>query len=198
MMTTAYDTVLPDGSKNKNPFEQGAGQVDPKRYLNPGLLYLNGVKDWAAFLDGKGLSDFPGIDPIDGSDLNQASISIGSLTSAQTVTRTVTSTEKVHLHRQASVPGVNIKVTPSAAQVRPSRPDEDLHGHVRQRQRPVEQWATGSLTWTSAKNSVRSPIALFPVTADAPAEVTGTGVDAAPRWTSPPASPVIWHSGSRV
>ncbi len=78
MMTTAYDTVLPDGSKNTDPFEQGAGQIDAKRYLNPGLLYLNGFKDWAAFLDGKGLSDFPGIDPIDGSDLNQASISIGS------------------------------------------------------------------------------------------------------------------------
>jgi hypothetical protein len=42
---------------------------------------------------------------------------------------------------------------------------------------PVEQWATGSLTWTSKKNTVRSPIAVFPVTADAPAEVEGSGVD---------------------
>ena len=32
MMTTAYDTVNPDGSANKDPFQQGAGQVDPKRY----------------------------------------------------------------------------------------------------------------------------------------------------------------------
>ncbi len=177
MMTTAYDTVLPDGSKNTDPFEQGAGQVDPKRYLNPGLLYLNGVKDWAAFLDGKGLSDFPGIEPIDGSDLNQASISIGSLASAQTVTRTVTSTEKGTFTAKASVPGVDVKVTPQ--QLKFDKPGQTKSFTVTfdNKSAPVEEWATGSLTWKSAKNSVRSPIAVFPVTADAPAEVTGTGVD---------------------
>ncbi|MDR2999411.1 MAG: S8 family peptidase, partial [Microbacterium sp.] len=79
LMTTAYDTVNADGSKNSDPFQQGAGQVDPKRYLNPGLLYLNGTADWAAFLEGKGLATFDGIEPIDGSDLNLASISIGTL-----------------------------------------------------------------------------------------------------------------------
>lgn len=177
MMTTAYDTVLPDGSKNTDPFEQGAGQVDARRYLNPGLLYLNGVKDWAAFLDGKGLSDFPGIEPIDGSDLNQASISIGSLASAQTVTRTVTSTEKGTFTATASVPGVNVKVTPSQLKFDRAGQTKTFTVTFDNKSAPVEQWATGSLTWTSAKNTVRSPIALFPVTADAPAEVTGTGVD---------------------
>ncbi|MGS0561581.1 S8 family serine peptidase [Microbacterium aurugineum] len=177
MMTTAYDTVLPDGSKNTNPFEQGAGQVDATRYLNPGLLYLNGVKDWAAFLDGKGLSDFPGIDPIDGSDLNQASISIGSLASAQTVTRSVTSTQKGTFTAKASVPGVHVKVTPS--QLTFDKPGQTKTFTVTfdNTDAPVEQWATGTLTWTSKKNTVRSPIAVFPVTADAPAEVTGTGAD---------------------
>ena len=177
MMTTAYDTVLPDGSKNTNPFEQGAGQVEPKRYLNPGLLYLSGVKDWAAFLDGKGLSDFPGIDPIDGSNLNQASISIGSLASAQKVTRSVTSTEKGVFTAKATVPGVNVKVEP--AQLTFDKPGQTKTFTVTfdNASAPVEQWATGSLVWKSKKNTVRSPIAVFPVTADAPAEVTGTGVD---------------------
>lgn len=177
MMTTAYDTVLADGSKNTNPFEQGAGQVDPKRYLNPGLLYLNGIKDWAAFLDGKGLSDFPGIDPIDGSDLNQASISIGSLASAQTVTRSVTSTEAGTFTATASVPGVDVKVEP--AQLRFDKPGQTKTFTVTfdNDTAPVEEWATGSLVWKSTKNAVRSPIAVFPVTADAPAEVEGTGVD---------------------
>lgn len=177
MMTTASDTVLPDGSKNTNPFEQGAGQVDARRYLNPGLLYLNGVKDWAAFLDGKGLSDFPGIEPIDGSDLNQASISIGSLASAQTVTRSVTSTEKGTFTAKASVPGVNVTVTPQ--QLTFDKPGQTKTFTVTfdNADAPVEQWATGSLTWTSRKNTVRSPIAVFPVTADAPAEVTGSGAD---------------------
>ncbi|WP_052703573.1 S8 family serine peptidase [Microbacterium sp. SA39] len=177
MMTTAYDTVLADGSPNTNPFEQGAGHVDPTRFFNPGLLYLNGAKDWAAFLDGKGLSDFPGIEPIDGSDLNQASISIGTLASAQTVTRSVTSTEKGVFTAKASVPGVNVKVTPQ--QLTFDKPGQTKTFTVTfdNASAPVEQWATGSLVWTSAKNTVRSPIAVFPVTADAPAEVTGSGVD---------------------
>src|SRR5690606_23175823 len=119
----------------------------PKRYLNPGLLYLNGVKDWAAFLDGKGLSDFPGIEPIDGSDLNQASISIGSLASAQTVTRTVTSTEKGTFTAKASVPGVNVKVTPQ--QLKFDKPGQTKTFTVTfdNKSAPVEEWATGSLTW---------------------------------------------------
>lgn len=177
MMTTAYDTVLADGTKNTNPFEQGAGQVDPRRFLTPGLLYLNGVKDWSAFLDGKGLSDFPGIEPIDGSDLNQASISIGSLASAQTVTRSVTSTEKGTFTAKASVAGVNVRVTPQ--QLKFDKPGQTKTFTVTfdNASAPVEQWATGSLTWTSKKNTVRSPIAVFPVTGDAPGEVTGTGVD---------------------
>lgn len=177
MMTTAYDTVLADGSANTNPFEQGAGHVDPTRFFAPGLLYLNGVKDWSAFLDGKGLSDFPGIEPIDGTELNQASISIGSLASAQTVTRSVTSTEKGTFTASASVPGVDVRVTP--AQLSFDKPGQTKTFTVTfdNDSAPVEEWATGSLTWKSAKNSVRTPIAVFPVTADAPAEVEGTGVD---------------------
>jgi len=176
MMTTAYDTVNADGSPNRDPFQQGAGQVDPKRMFNPGLLYLNDVVDWMAFLEGKGLADFPG-DPIDGSDLNAASISIGSLASAQTVTRTVTATERGTFTASVDVPGVNVTVSPSTLKFDRAGQKATYTVTFDNQSAPVEQWATGSLTWTSKKNTVRSPIAVFPVTADAPAEVTGTGVD---------------------
>lgn len=176
MMTTAYDTVNPDGSKNKDPFQQGAGQVDPKRMFNPGLLYLNDVPDWVAFLEGKGLADFPG-EPIDGSDLNVASFSIGSLASTQTVTRTVTATEKGTFTASVDVPGVKVTVSPSTLKF--TKPGQKATYKVTfdNQSAPVEQWATGSLTWSNKKQTVRSPIAVFPVTADAPAEVAGTGVD---------------------
>lgn len=176
MMTTAYDTVNADGSPNRDPFSQGAGQVDPKRMFNPGLLYMNDVVDWMAFLEGKGLADFPG-DPIDGSDLNAASISIGSLASAQTVSRTVTSTEKGTFTASVDVPGVDVTVSPSTLKFDRAGQKATYTVTFDNQSAPVEQWATGSLTWTSKKNTVRSPIAVFPVTADAPAEVTGTGVD---------------------
>lgn len=179
MMTTAYDTVNPDGSANKDPFQQGAGQVDPKRYFNPGLLYLNDVPDWAAFLEGKGLAEFDGVEPIDGSDLNIASFSIGSLASAQSVTRTVTATEKGTFTASVDLPGVDVTVEPSTLKF--TKPGQTATYTVTfdNQSAPVEQWATGSLTWTSKSNSVRSPIAVFPVTADAPAEVEGTGVEGA-------------------
>ena len=177
MMTTAYDTVNADGSKNRNPFEQGAGQVDPTRYFNPGLLYLNGAKDWAAFLEGKGLGAFDGVDPIDGSDLNIASFSIGSLASAQTVTRTVTATEKGTFTASVDLPGVKTTVTPSTLKFDRAGQTATFTVTFDNQSAPVEQWATGSLTWTSKKNTVRSPIAVFPVTADAPPEASGTGVD---------------------
>ena len=177
LTTTAYDTVNPDGSKNTDPFEQGAGQVDARRYLNPGLLYLNGPADWAAFIEGKGLGAFDGVDPIDGSDLNIASIAIGSLASAQTVTRTVTAAQAGTYTASVSVPGVTATVSPSTLKF--TKPGQTATYTVTfdNQTAPVEQWATGSLTWTSKKNTVRSPIAVFPVTADAPAEVAGAGAD---------------------
>ncbi|MCK3768755.1 S8 family serine peptidase [Microbacterium aerolatum] len=177
MMTTAYDTVNADGSKNTDPFQQGAGQVDPTRFFDPGLLYLNGVADWAAFLEGKALADFDGVEPIDGSDLNLASISIGKLASAQSVTRTVTSTEAGTFTAHADVPGVGVSVEPSTLTFGGAGETATYTVTFDNESAPVEQWATGSLTWTSEKNSVRTPIAVFPVTADAPAEVEGTGVD---------------------
>ncbi|WP_341976179.1 S8 family serine peptidase [Microbacterium sp. LWO13-1.2] len=177
MMTTAYDTVLADGSANTNPFEQGAGHVDPTRYFEPGLLYLNGIADWAAFIEGKDLAEFDGVEPIDGSDLNIASISIGSLASAQTVTRTVTSTEAGTFTASVDVPGVDVTVEPATLEFGAAGETATFNVTFDNKSAPVEQWATGSLTWSSDSNTVRSPIAVFPVTADAPAEVAGTGVD---------------------
>ena len=177
LMTTASNTVLADGSENTNPFEQGAGQVEPTRFFEPGMLYLNGAADWAAFLEGKQLAEFDGIDPIDGSDLNLASISIGTLTSEQTVTRTVTSTAAGTYTASAEVAGLDVTVEPSTLTFGAAGETATFTVTVDNVSAPVEQWATGSLTWTGEDHEVRSPIAVFPVTADAPAEVAGTGVD---------------------
>ncbi|WP_406250606.1 S8 family serine peptidase [Microbacterium sp. M] len=177
LMTTASNTVLADGSENTNPFEQGAGQVEPTRFFEPGMLYLNGAADWAAFLEGKQLAEFDGIDPIDGSDLNLASISIGTLTSEQTVTRTVTSTAAGTYTASAEVAGLDVTVEPSTLTFGAAGETATFTVTVDNVSAPVEQWATGSLTWTGEDREVRSPIAVFPVTADAPAEVAGTGVD---------------------
>ncbi|MFJ6651605.1 S8 family serine peptidase [Microbacterium sp. NPDC091313] len=174
MMTTAYDTVNDDGTTNTDPFSQGAGHVDPTRFFEPGLLYLNGPDDWAAFLQGKGLADF-GVEPIDGSDLNLASISIGALSKPQTVTRTVTATTAGTYTASIEVPGLDAVVEPSSITLAEGESKTFTVTFTRTTA-AAEEWTTGSLTWTGGGTTVRSPIAIQPVTADAPAEVSGTGI----------------------
>jgi len=175
MMTSAYDTVDADGAPVTDPFAQGAGHVDPTKYFDPGLLYLNGPADWAAFLQGKGLGDF-GVQPIDGSDLNLASISIGSLAKPQTVTRTVTSTQAGTFTASVDVPGLDATVEPSTLQFGAAGETKSFTVTFSRTTAPAEQWTTGFLTWKSGTTQVRSPIAVKPTTAEAPAEVSGTGV----------------------
>lgn len=177
LMTTAYDTVNADGSRNTDVFAQGAGQVDAKRYLNPGLLYLNGLQDWAEYIEGVLPGTFDGVQPIDASDLNVASIAIGTLASAQTVTRTVTATAPGTYTAVASIPGVNVTVEPSVLTFSKAGESKSFTVTFDNSSAPVEKWASGSLTWKGQAGNVRSPLAVFPVTADAPAELSATGAD---------------------
>ncbi len=178
LMTTAYDLKDAAGDPSTDPFAQGAGHVDPKKYFEPGLLYLNGTMDWLEYLKGSGYDlGVPGVEPIDPSDLNLASISIGSLAKPQTVKRTVTATAAGTYNATVSVPGMTAVVSPSTLTFGAAGESQDFTVTFTNATAPVEKWATGFLTWTSADTTVRSPIAIFPVTADAPADVAGNGMN---------------------
>ncbi|KRA25051.1 hypothetical protein ASD65_11915 [Microbacterium sp. Root61] len=176
LMTTAYDTVNSDGSAFTDPFSQGAGHVDPKKYLDAGLVYNNGPTDWAAYLKGVGLADL-GVPAIDASDLNLASIAIGTLSKAQTVTRTVTATGPGTYQASASIPGVTTTVSPATLSFGAAGEQKSFTVTFQNSSAPVEEWATGFLTWTGDNGKVvRSPLAVQPVTADAPKNVLGEGI----------------------
>lgn len=173
MMTTAYNTVNDDGSQSTDPFAQGAGHVDPTKFFDAGLIYDNGPADWAAFLQGKGLRDF-GVEPIDGSDLNLASIAIGSLSGEQTVTRTVRATTAGTYTASVDLPGFTATVEPASLTLAAGATGTFTVTFAKT-SAAAEEWGTGFLTWTGPE-TVRSPIALYPVTVDAPADVSGTGI----------------------
>lgn len=176
LMTTAYDTVDGDGQPVTDPFVQGAGHVDPTEYLDAGLLYLNGLDDWLAYIAGVGIET--GSDPIDPSELNLASIAIGTLTGAETVTREVTSTSAgTYAATVQGLEGVDAIVTPSTLEFTAAGQTKSFEVAFTRTTAPVDEYATGSLTWTSADHVVRSPVAVNPVSIAAPAEVQGTGID---------------------
>ncbi|AND15847.1 S8 family serine peptidase [Rathayibacter tritici] len=181
MMTSAYDSVDQSGAVSKDVFAQGAGHVDPAAFLDPGLIYDSGTADWIAYLKGAGYSFTPndainGITAIDPSDLNQASIAIGSLAGAQTVTRTVTSTGAgTYTASVDGLAGVDAVVSPSTLSFTGAGQTAQYTVSFTTGSAPLSQFATGYLTWASAEHDVRSPIAVRPVLLDAPYEVSGTG-----------------------
>ena len=177
LMTTAYDLVDSKNQPVTDPFIQGAGHVDPTKYFNPGLLYLNGAADWQSYIEGAlGADYWEDVDPTDPSDLNLASIGVGALAGNQTITRTVTAAKAGTYTASVDVPGVDAVVTPSSFTIEAGK-TQTFTIEFTNATAPVEEWATGFLTWTGADTTVRSPIAVFPVTADAPTAISGEGAD---------------------
>ena len=175
MMTTAYNTVDGEGAAITDPFAQGAGHVDPTKYFEPGLLYLNGPADWAAYLQAIGY-DF-GVEPVDPSNLNLASIAIGTLTAPETITREVTSTQAGEFTASIEgLAGITATVEPAVLSFAAAGEKKKFTVTLSRTDAPLDVFTSGSLVWTSGDTTVRSPIAVRPATLVAPADAEGTGV----------------------
>lgn len=177
MMTTAYDTKNSSGGTVSDPFAQGAGHADPTKFFQPGLLYLNGLDDWNSYIQGIGYD--VGVDPIDASNLNLPSIAIGSLTAAESITRTVTSTRAGTFDATVEIPGISAVVSPSTLTFGAAGESKSFTVTFNRTTATLDEFATGSLTWTSGDTTVRSPIAIQPVTIVAPSSAAGTGTSGA-------------------
>lgn len=134
LMTTAYQGVMKeDGLVPADPFDMGAGHVNPGNAVHkgsafqPGLVYDAGLFEYIAFTCGAELGVFTSgtcsfLDglglPMDPSDLNVPSIGIKGLAGSQTVQRTVTSVAQENGWREYSVSvdapeGFSVSVSPS-------------------------------------------------------------------------------------
>lgn len=176
LMTTAYDTVGPDGTATTDPFAQGAGHVDPTRFLEPGVLFLNDLDDWYGYVQGLGMADL-GVKAIDPSDLNLASVAIGSLAGVQTVTRTATATAPGRFEAQpVEVPGVDVSVSPSVLEFGAAGEEREITITFRRTDAALDAFTTGVLRWTGDEGSVTMPLAVRPVVIAVPHEVHGDGL----------------------
>ncbi len=178
LTTTARDTApstdADDGEAGSpaapDPFAQGAGEVDATRALEPGLVYDTVASEWLAFADGG----------VAASDLNRPSISIDGLAGTRIVTRTLTATRAGTYTAAATLPGIDVVVTPSTLAFGRAGEAQTVEVALTNRTAPGGQWTTGTLTWSSGDgDSIRSPLAARPVGIAAPPVVTGKGMSGA-------------------
>jgi subtilisin family serine protease len=183
MATTAHQNIVGGYS----PFGAGAGQVQPNKMVDPGLVYDAGFGDYLAFLKGQGLccATSAGIPALDASDLNQPSLSVGDLAGNQTLHRTVTNVGGSAATYNATVvapAGFTVNVSPSSFTV-PAGGEQSFDVTITRTDAPLNTFRFGSLTWSDGTHSVKSPIAVRPVAVSTPAELTLSGVSGATTYT---------------
>lgn len=179
MRSALATTADPAGG---NLFNVGAGQVNPTKSFDPGLVYDAGFGDYLEFLRGQRLiGGGPGIDA---SDLNQPSIAIGGLAGAQTVTRTVTNVDDTAATYTAALTlpaGFTGSVSPASFTIAPGA-SQTYTLSVTRTTATLGCCHFGQLVWSDGSHSVRSPIQLEPVALAVPAQVNGTGTSGSTSW----------------
>jgi hypothetical protein len=201
LMTTAYqDVTKEDGVTPADPFDMGAGHMNPGgknlkgSMFQPGLAYDAGFLDYLGFLCDAGPEAFANPDatcstlesigiPTDTYNLNLPSIGVSQLAGSQTVTRTVTSVAQDNGWRTytASVEapdGYEVTVSPSQLRLK-SGQSASFEVTITNESAPVDEWRFGSLMWEEKTGaySVYSPMAVKAALFEAPDAVSGSGED---------------------
>jgi subtilisin family serine protease len=193
LMTTArQDVVKEDGTTPADPFDFGAGHVDPgqpgKRgsIFDPGIAFDADLFDYAAYTCGVDLGVFtPGTCTFleglgysfDPSDLNIPSIGIAEVAGSRTVERTVTNVTNQPVNMKASVespPGYAVTVSPARVMLRPGQ-EATVQVTVTNKTAPVGEWRFGAISWKGTGYDARIPLAVAGTTVQAPSEVSHDG-----------------------
>ena len=173
MMTTAYDLRGPHGA-----LAEGAGHVDPRRFLDPGLVFDTPARAWQGVLSGEA----------DATDVNAPSLAVGDLVGPTTVTRRITNvtgrTESYSVRKRGLV-DVDVQAFPATVLLAPG---QSRTIRLRVTARPtatVDRDVTGWLVWRGDRHRVRIPVAVRPTVVAAPRQVDGSGVSGSVRGARP-------------
>lgn len=173
MMTTARNLVDENGKAATDPFAQGAGEVRPKKFLDPGLFVTASSRQWLGFITGQGLDT--GVAPIAAKDLNVPSMARSEVAGPVSFTRQFVSTRKGVWDVTVKVPGFEADTNRAKIVAQRARDIQDLRVTFTRTTAPLNEYATGFVI-LRGPTTVRMPVALKPVAVAAPAEVEGSGV----------------------
>ncbi len=187
LMTTAHQGVnQQDGETAANPFDFGAGHIDPNKAVDPGLVYQVTDDEYDAYACG---IESPAVDPtrcdalaasglsFEPADMNQPAITLSRLTNTRTIRRRVTnvSDEQESYQAELSLPsGISVSVSPAALTIGPGE-SATFEVTFNYASGPLDLWRFGSLTWVSNDHSVRSVLSVRPTSISAPTEVNSFG-----------------------
>jgi len=189
LMTTARRGVVKeDQATPADPFDFGAGHVDPNEAIDPGLTYDAGLFDYlgascgtvtplvspedCATLESLGFSNDP-------ANLNVASIGASEVLGTKTIRRTVTNVGPYATYEVAVTkpPGFQVQVNPRSLRLHrgESKSYEVTFTNV---DAPQGEWRFGRLAWRDDEGHVvRSPIAVNAKLVSVPGEIVGEGAD---------------------
>ena len=186
LMTTAYQGVIREDGTPADPFDVGAGHIDPNRAIAPGLMYESDYRDYAAYLCGLHKPPFTTNEcaglaaagfSSSATDLNLPSIGLGQLITGDTVRRRVTNIgpPATFTADVTSPPNVDVFVEPSSLTLTTGQ-SADFNVRFVDNGTDLDAWNFGRLTWSDGGTKrVTSPISVQAVTLRAPPELFITG-----------------------
>jgi subtilisin family serine protease len=189
---SALMTTARDHASSADPFAQGAGFVQPNGAADPGLVFDAAPNDFRSYMVSLGVhfaAPFDTLPPVSGSDLNQASLAVGSLAGTRAVTRTVTNVSTVaeKYTVTSSVLGLSVAASPASFTVAAGA-KQAVRFTLTRSTAVLGSWAKGSITLKSKTHTVRIPVAVRPVAIKAPAEISGTGASGSKTFSVTPGS----------
>ncbi|KAL2343503.1 hypothetical protein Fmac_004788 [Flemingia macrophylla] len=173
---TDGSVISEEGStlKAADPFDVGGGHVEPKKAMDPGLIYDITTEDYTQFLCSMGHSS-ASISKVTKTttcckkekhqalNLNLPSISVPNLKRAVTVKRTVTNVGNISAVYKALVKapyGIKVRVEPQILSFSSGTRVLSFNVSFLSTQKLHGYYKFGSLTWTDGKHFVRIPIAV--------------------------------------
>ncbi|KAF5471363.1 hypothetical protein F2P56_011805 [Juglans regia] len=192
LITTAYtrdttsDSILAGGSmKVADPFDIGAGHINPLKALDPGLVYEMKTSDYILFLCNIGYTQenihkmvlpCPGVDtscpkvPKSNTNINYPSITVSNLKSTMTIKRTVRNVghkkNTIYFASIVKPDGVEVFIWPRALIFSWFNEENSYYVTLKPLKKSQGRYDFGEIVWLDGFHKVRSPLVVCVNTTD--------------------------------